>query len=196
MAAAKQSRRDRRRMLALGTALIVLALGLIYLTGGFGRGAEPQSEQSGLEASLEAAPVVGAPAPDFSLIDTRGQPIRLHGLRGQYVLINFWATWCGPCRIEMPALQSRHQRFWDMGLMVLGVNFDEAASAVRAYGEELGLSFPLLLDPGAEVQQLYRMRGYPVSFFVDREGIIRIHHIGVMTEGQLDGYLAELGIGG
>jgi peroxiredoxin len=183
-------------MLALSAVLIALALGLVYLTGGFGRGAEAQSEQSGPEANLEAAPVVGAPAPDFSLIDTRGQPIRLHDLRGQYVLINFWATWCGPCRLEMPALQSGHQRFGDMGLVVLGVNFDETEGAVRAYGEELGLSFPLLLDPGAQVQRLYRMRGYPASFFVDREGIIRIHHIGVITEGQLDGYLAQLGFGG
>ncbi|MGD8554988.1 MAG: redoxin domain-containing protein [Anaerolineales bacterium] len=196
MAAANHSPPDRRRLLVWSAVLTAAALGLVYLTGGFGGGAEALSEQSGLEADLGAAPVLGALAPDFSLINTRGQPIRLHDLRGQYVLINFWATWCGPCRIEMPALQSRHQRFGNMGLVVLGVNFDEAEGAVRAYGEELGLSFPLLLDPGARIQQLYRVRGYPTSFFVDWEGIIRIHHIGVMTEAQLDGYLTQLGFDG
>ncbi len=95
----------------------------------------------------------------------------------------------------MPALEDRYARYKEVGLQVLAVNFDEPLDAVTAFGESFGLSFPLLLDPGGHIQQLYRVRGYPSSYFVDREGVIRIVHIGLMTEGQLDGYLSELGIG-
>ncbi len=111
------------------------------------------------------------------------------------MLINFWATWCGPCRIEMPALQARYDALRDEGFTVLAVDFDEPEDDVRAFRDELDLSFPMLLDPGARVQELYRVRGYPSSFFVDREGVIRVVHIGLMTEGQIDDYLAQVGIG-
>lgn len=139
-------------------------------------------------------PVLEARAPDFSLQTTAGETVRLSELRGQPVLINFWATWCGPCRIEMPAIQARYEMFEDDGLVVLAVNFEESRESVLAYGEELGLSFLLLLDPGGEVQQLYRNRSYPTSFFVDEDGIIQVHHIGVMTDSQLDQNLAEVGL--
>jgi peroxiredoxin len=139
-------------------------------------------------------PVLEARAPDFSLQTTAGETVRLSELRGQPVLINFWATWCGPCRIEMPAIQARYEMLEDDGLVVLAVNFDESRESVLAYGEELGLSFPLLLDPGGEVQRLYRNRSYPTSFFVDEDGIIQAHHIGVMTDSQLDQNLAKAGL--
>jgi cytochrome c biogenesis protein CcmG/thiol:disulfide interchange protein DsbE len=96
----------------------------------------------------------------------------------------------------MPAIQDRYESSKSEGLVVLAVNFDESSEAVTAYGAELGLMFPLLLDPGGEIQKRYRNRSYPTSFFVDAEGIIRAHHIGVMTEGQLDENLTKIGIGG
>jgi len=143
----------------------------------------------------EAAPIVGAQAPDFALLDLEGELVRLTDLRGQPILINFWATWCGPCRLEMPIMQQRFEEFGDQGLIVLAVNFDEPQSIVQAFNSEIGLTFPILLDPGAEVQRLYRMRGYPASFFVDQDGIIQAHHVGLMTEDQLDENLALIGIG-
>jgi peroxiredoxin len=109
------------------------------------------------------------------------------------VLVNFWATWCDPCRLEMPDLQARAERFPDR-LVILGVNFDEPESDVRAFAEELRLTFPLLLDPGAEVQEAYRVLGYPTSVFVDETGIIRAVHVGIMSSDQIDGYLANLGL--
>jgi peroxiredoxin len=150
-----------------------------------------QSDTSG----LEVAPLMGAVAPDFSLLDTEGEQISLSDFRGQPILINFWATWCGPCRLEMPAIQERFEKFKDDGFVVLAVDFDEPLSDVRAYGDELGLTFTLLLDPGAEVQKLYRNRSYPSSFFVDADGVIQVQHIGVMTEGQIDENLAKIGLG-
>jgi peroxiredoxin len=151
-----------------------------------------QAEQLGLEIS----PKQGALAPDFTLQSVDGEPVQLTALRGRPVLINLWATWCAPCRLEMPAIQDRFERYQDDGLVVLAVNFDESAEQVGAFRDELGLTFDLLLDPGAEVQQLYLNRSYPASFFIDGEGVIQVHHLGVMTEGQLDQNLAAIGLEG
>jgi len=139
------------------------------------------------------APEIGAQAPDFALRDLEGNEVRLSDYRGRTVLLTFWATWCGPCRLEMPTFEGRYQELKDDGFTILGLNFDEPAEDVSAFRDELGLSFPLLLDPGGSVQRLYRVRGYPSSIFVDPQGVVRIVHIGLITEGQLRDYLVELG---
>lgn len=145
-------------------------------------------------ATLAIAPVEGSIAPNFSLINIQGEQVKLSDFRGQPVLINFWATWCGPCRIEMPAIQDRFEKHRDEGFVVLAVDFDEPQEDVAFFGEELGLSFDLLLDPGGKIQNLYRVLGYPTSHFVDSNGIIKVQHIGIMTEGQLDDYLSQIGL--
>ena len=139
------------------------------------------------------APEIGAQAPDFALRDLEGNEVRLSDYRGRTVLLTFWATWCGPCRLEMPTFEGRFQELKDDGFTVLGLNYDEPAEDVSAFRDELGLSYPLLLDPGGSVQRLYRIRGYPSSIFVDPQGVVRIVHIGLITEGQLRDYLVELG---
>jgi peroxiredoxin len=144
--------------------------------------------------TLAPAPIVGAPAPDFELDVPQGDPIRLSDLRGKVVLLNFWATWCGPCRVEMPTLQEKYERWREAGFTILGVNFDESPEAVLEFKQELGLSFPLLLDPGGRVQRLYNIRGYPSTVIVDEQGVIRIIHIGILTEGQLQDYLDQVGL--
>lgn len=148
------------------------------------------SDTSGLDVS----PVKGAIAPDFELETIDGETLKLSDFRGKAVLINFWATWCGPCRVEMPAMQSRFETH-SPDFVILAVDNDEPQEIVSAFVDELGLTFNVLLDPGATIQELYQIRGYPSSIFVDADGIIRVVHIGIMTEGQLDGYLAEVGIG-
>ncbi len=173
--------------------------GLIYLISLPGRAEQTPEVAAGSDSQadrLETAPVRGALAPEFSLKNLDGEQVTLSELRGHPILINFWATWCAPCRIEMPAMQDRFERYKDQGFVVLAVDFDEPPSAVEAFRDELGLTFDLLLDPGAEVQELYRNRSYPTSFFVDAAGVIQVHHIGVMTEGQLDEHLGAIGLGG
>ena len=144
--------------------------------------------------SLSASPAIGSPAPDFELLNLAGDQIRLSEMRGTAVLINFWATWCGPCRLEMPAIQEQYERYHPE-LAVLAVDFDEPADVVQKFVDELGLTFEVLLDPGAKVQDLYRVRGYPTTYLVDAEGIVQVYHIGLMTGEQLDRYLAQVGVG-
>ena len=180
----------------LASLLVGLGLGAAYFFGFPERQAAPNpSTAPGQTTPSLPAPVQGAPAPDFQLTNLEGESVRLSELEGRVVLLNFWATWCGPCRVEMPAIQARYEAYADKGLVVLAVNFDEPREDVVDFRDELELTFPMLLDPGAAVQRLYGILGYPTSFFVDRDGVIRVHHIGVMTEQQLDRYLTELDLG-
>jgi peroxiredoxin len=172
-----------------GSALMGLVVGLLLFRA-------PTLPGSGVLAASETAvpaPVVGAPAPDFTLLTVDGESLRLSDLRGKVVAVNFWATWCAPCRLEMPDLQERAERFPDR-LAVIGVNFAETAEEVAAFRREVGVDFPLLLDPEADVQRLYRVLGYPTTFFIDEEGTIRLQHIGLMSGGQLDEYLQQMGL--
>jgi len=177
---------------------IVAGIGIGLLIIGVLRTDDAQTISDGLDEtgpdSLQSLGV-DAPAPNFELSLLSGETVQLDDFQGQVVLLNFWATWCGPCRLEMPAFQERSETYSDE-LSVVAVNFDEPQADVQDFVDELGLTFEILLDPGAEIQRLYQVRGYPTSYFIDTEGIVRILHIGVMTDSQLDDYLADLGIGG
>jgi peroxiredoxin len=145
-------------------------------------------------ATPAPAPVAGAPAPEFVLKDLSGNPVRLSDFAGQPVLINFWATWCGPCRAEMPAIEDRYKTYANSGFVVLAVNVEEPAELINPYVEELGLTFPILLDADASVTRLYRVLGFPSSFWVDGSGTIVAVHTGPMFEDQIDNYLAKAGV--
>jgi peroxiredoxin len=146
-------------------------------------------------SSRPSGPQIGSPAPDFTLQDLDGNVVKLEETLGKVVLLNFWATWCGPCRIEMPFFERTYTEYKDEDFVVLAVDFDEPVEAVRAFQKELNLNFPILLDPGGEVQRTYRVLGYPTSVLIDREGLIHAIHVGIMSEAQLDDYLEELGVG-
>lgn len=166
-------------------------------------GLPDKAPQQQLIPRLPAAPtaqasaggiLLGSPAPDFELRQTDGEAVRLSEQRGQVVLLNFWATWCVPCRTEMPLLQSTADDYADAGLRVFGIDFDEAPESVDNFAAELSLDFPLLLDPGGSIQELYGVRGYPTTAVIDREGNLAAYHIGVLTESQLKGYLEQAGL--
>lgn len=174
--------------------LIAAGIAIIYFFGFPTRGGDNQPTEPFTTDIRQISPEEGAIAPDFTLDNTEGESIQLSQLIGQPVLINFWATWCAPCLTEMPIFQDRFETHNQDGLRILAVDFDEPEEDVVFFKEELGLTFDLLLDPGGEIQTLYRVLGYPTSFFVDSEGVIQVQHIGVMTESQLDGYLEQIGI--
>ncbi len=185
-----------RKILIMIVVLSVLGFTIADVSGSRVMEALPQSEVSPDTIGLEVAPVKGSIAPDFELQNLDGEEVQLSDFRGQPVLINLWATWCGPCRLEMPAIQDRFELYKEEGFVVLAVDFDEPKSVVKEFRDELDLTFEILLDPGASVQNLYRNRNYPSSFFVDETGVIQVHHIGVMTEAQLDENLVKIGVGG
>ncbi|MCS7221446.1 MAG: TlpA disulfide reductase family protein [Anaerolineae bacterium] len=136
---------------------------------------------------------VGFTAPDFTLPQVDGQMLSLRELRGQVVILNFWATWCAPCRAEMPALDRVYRDRHKDGVAVVGVNQLEAAIQVQRYLGQLSLSFPIALDERGKVGRIYRVHALPTTYFVDRQGIIRDMVIGgPMSEATLQSKIAAL----
>ncbi len=115
----------------------------------------------------------GSVAPDFSLPALVGEAQSLRDYRGHVVVLNFWASWCGPCRAEMPDMQVVYSELRDRGLVVLGVNQGEGGDQVKAFASEFGLSFPILLDVDRNVGATYGVNAYPTTFIVDGDGVIR-----------------------
>jgi len=135
--------------------------------------------------------LVGDIAPNFTLTTLSGETVSLADYRGQAVLINFWATWCGPCRREMPDFNSIYAAEQDRGFVVLAINQEESAEQAQAFAEEFEVSFPILLDESGEVGQLYQVRGLPTSYLIDGNGIIRAFHPGLLAAADLYEDLAQ-----
>ena len=133
---------------------------------------------SGLDVKAEE----GALAPDFLLGRLDGGELRLSDLRGQPVVLNFWATWCAPCRKEIPQFVDASERFREQGLVVVGVNLQEGKSIVRPYADDFGMDFPIVIDVDGEVGDAYRLLGLPVTYFIDRDGIVRSVFTGPFEE--------------
>lgn len=128
-------------------------------------------------SSLASSGLTGQPAPDFALKSSNGENLRLSEYRGDVVMINFWATWCGPCRQEMPLLNELYLRYQRVGFSLLGVNIDDDSRKAMNMVAELGVSFPVLFDSHKEVSKLYKVNAMPVTVLVDREGNVRhVHH--------------------
>ena len=185
-------------LLVLGGLLVGLLAGYVIFVGlpsQWPWQPAPAPTAGGHVSSPAPAPVAGAPAPDFTLNSLAGPPVRLSSLKGQVVLINFWATWCVPCQQEMPAIQQAYNTYKGQGFTVLAVNLNEPASDVQAYINNLKLNLPVLLDAGENVSNLYRVRGYPTSFFVDRNGTVAVEQVGMMTDAILAQNLSKVGLG-
>ncbi|MCU7905490.1 MAG: TlpA family protein disulfide reductase [Candidatus Thiodiazotropha sp. (ex Epidulcina cf. delphinae)] len=118
------------------------------------------------------------PAPDFTLKSRSGENIKLSELRGQVVMVNFWASWCGPCRQEMPLLQQLYERYQSMGFTLLGVNVDEERAAADKMLRDIPVSFPILYDDKSRVSKGYRVKAMPSTFMIDRDGQVRYLHKG------------------
>ena len=143
--------------------------------------------------TLEPAPVAGHPAPDFELKTLEGDTLRLSDFKGQPVLVNFWATWCGPCRAEFPDFQEAHVDNAD-NLVIIGVNSTSAdqIDLVDDFVAEMGATFPIVLDETGETVKLYRVLGLPTSVFIDRNGIINELFTGPINKAYIESKLSEL----
>ena len=128
---------------------------------------------------------IGNLAPDFETVTDDGQPIKLSDHRGEIVLLNFWATWCGPCRIEMPEFEAIFNEHSDQGFNIIAINNAESVADVQGFREEFGLSFTLAMDERADIQNQYNIFSYPSTFLLDRDGTILARHFGALTAEQV-----------
>jgi thiol-disulfide isomerase/thioredoxin len=130
-----------------------------------------------------SADIIGQPAPDFALRSMQGPSMRLSEHLGEVVVINFWATWCGPCRQEMPLLDQLYGKYQRAGLVLLSVNIDETAAPALEMAQTLKVSYPVLFDTRKEVSRAYGVSAMPVTVLVDRAGLVRY-----VSEGYKPGY--------
>ena len=174
----------------------LILIGLVIVLGGvwiiFSQASRSDSvARSG--AALEPAPVAGHPAPDFELKTLAGTTLRLSDYKGQPILVNFWATWCGPCRAEFPDFQ---RAFTDNAaeLVIIGVNHTAAdqVELVDDFVAEMGATFPIVLDETGEIVKRYRVLGLPTSVFIDRNGVINEIFTGPINQAYIEAKLAEL----
>lgn len=125
---------------------------------------------------------VGSAAPNFSLERLGGGEIALNDLRGKGVVLNFWGTWCEPCKAEMPALQKKYETYKDQGLEVIGVNISESPITIEPFINQYGINFPILLDRQTQITKLYRIGPIPTTFFISPEGRVEEIFIGQLSE--------------
>jgi cytochrome c biogenesis protein CcmG/thiol:disulfide interchange protein DsbE len=147
------------------------------------------------EEETESFASVGKPAPDFSLNTIDGKVVKLSDFKGKAVLINLWASWCLPCRIEAPSIQAAYEKYKVQGLVILGINYtvQDYLEDIKAFIREFKLTFPILLDETGDISTgLYGMRGLPTSYFIDTEGVLKRIRVGAMLPKKLDEYLTEI----
>lgn len=150
---------------------------------------------AGALGQLAAAPdkvTVDQAAPDFVSQTPDGKSVRLSDLKGSMVALNFWATWCGPCRVEMPELDDAAKRYSDSHLVILGVNAGEDAAQVQNYVQQLGLSFQTVLDQNGTIIDQYDVRAFPTTIWIDAKGVVRAKHLGPLTRDFIDRYVTDL----
>jgi len=179
----------------IAATLLALMFGALLLAQAFqddGDGAAVETSSSG--ALDDRAPIRGEPAPDFELRTIDGELLTLSDLRGSVVWVNFWATWCRPCRRELPDIQKLYEEKQASGLKVLEINYQESPGIATDYFDEVGLELPMLLDHEGSVYDQYRLQGLPDSFFVDRDGNIAQIQYGFLTEDRMREVLADLGL--
>ncbi len=184
-------------------AILPIILTLVLLVTSCSAGSEPAREAS-LTAPAEDAHVgnlappaegaqVGNLAPDFQLQSLDGKVVSLSELRGSPVMLNFWATWCPPCRNEMPYIQQIYEEWSGKGLVLLAIDIGESSSTVKEFVQSYELSFPVLLDIKEDVAQIYNITGIPTTFFIDKDGIIQDKRVGsFQSKEEIAAYLSKI----
>jgi cytochrome c biogenesis protein CcmG/thiol:disulfide interchange protein DsbE len=180
----------RLRQAALALLLGAAILGTVFFLDR-GRG-QTITQITAPGVSGAQAPRVGQPAADFTVAGPDGQSISLAQFQGKPVWINFWATWCAPCRAEFPEMDTVYRQYQDQGLVLLAVSFAEQPQAVRSYLERARPSFTIAVDPPGTVAGQYRVMGLPTHVFIDAEGIVRDVRVGPMNQELMRQKLATI----
>ncbi|MFC5591662.1 thiol-disulfide oxidoreductase ResA [Sporosarcina soli] len=135
---------------------------------------------------------VGDYAPDFALVDLNGEKHQLSEYKGQGVFLNFWGTWCAPCKKEMPAMGRQYEVYKDQGVQILAVNIAEPDLKVRTFAEQYGMTFPTLIDTTKSVMQAYNVKPLPTTLLINPEGKIVKIITGEMSENDIKGYMEQI----
>jgi len=186
----QQVKRSAVPLMVAGAGLILIALAVVFSTR-----LRPGDEQgtSGLGNLPSAIPAeMDFPAPSLALTDLQGNPVTLTDLRGQYVLVNNWATWCPPCRAEMPELEAFYQAHRDENFVLIGISAGDSADQVETFIQQVGVSFPMWLDPGEQALQAFRTNSLPSSYVIDPQGQVRLAWTGAIRYDVLEEYVAPL----
>jgi cytochrome c biogenesis protein CcmG/thiol:disulfide interchange protein DsbE len=188
------------RSVALPLLIVAAIVGAVwYLEGG--RGSETAKVDGYGIVALDAdrnptgrpaVAEIGRAAPDFLLRTLDGRELRLSDLRGRVVLLNFWASWCQPCRSEMPEFVRLYSTQRDRGLEVVAVDLQEAPAPVQGFVDEFGMTFPVVFDRTGEVARTYRVTQLPVTLIIDRDGVIRAAKYGPITPDYIEQELAKV----
>lgn len=188
----RDSPRPVGRLLVGGTVLALVVIGLL-VAGGLVRPSSRAPVPPGVNGPTGRdipGLAVGGPAPDISASDLDGQPVQLSALRGHPVWINFWATWCPPCKTEMPRIEQAYQQYQAQGLIVLGVDLQEPPAAVRAWVQGR-FHWQFVIDNG-KLADLYDLQGVPSHVFIDRAGVVRGVQVGELSADQMAAQLAPI----
>jgi peroxiredoxin len=176
-----------RYLLILGTGLILTGLAFFILLQ------QPAPDASAATDSPLRPAEVNYPAPELTLNDIQGHAASLSELRGQVVLVNLWATWCPPCKKEMPTLQAYYEKHKEQGFVIVAINDGDPQADVIRFAREYGLTFPVWLDPQyIATEQAFKAPNLPSSYIIDRTGIIRLRWVGEIAERALEGYVTPI----
>ena len=175
----------RRRTLLLGAVVTTVLAVVALLATGLGK-----------DPAVAVSPLVGRTAPDFTLAQLDGPELTLSKLRGQVVVVNFWASWCTECRTEQSALDQTWQQFRDSGVVVVGVNFEDTTSDARDYVHTAGLTYPIVEDADSRTALAYGLRGIPETYIVDKSGRIVDRVIGPVDAAGLAGQINSVLLAG
>jgi peroxiredoxin len=170
----------KRRLIMRTVILLVLAAAVVYtLYANFAKDHKQKVAE-------------GDAAPDFVLVDMQGNKHRLSDYRGQGVFLNFWGTWCPPCKKEMPYINNQYHQFKDNGVQVLSVDIQESELAVNQFIERLKLDFPIMIDKDKEVMTAYGVDYLPATFLIDKNGKVVKYSTGELTENKIREYMEKI----
>jgi len=153
----------------------------------------PNAAKAGF-AQESAGPARGSVAPDFDLkvLDSKGQTLKLSSLKGKAVIVNFWATWCEPCKIEMPWLVQLQQKYGPQGLQIVGVVMDDTEEkTISEFAHKMGVNYPVVIGTEKVADSYGGVDGLPISFFLDRSGKVVDHILGLVSESQIEGSIQK-----
>ena len=174
-------------LLLAGSGLLLLGLAVAYWIVGAG------GVITGDAAEISAIPAqVDFPAPPIKLYDLNGKQVSLDDYRGQVILINNWATWCPPCKAEMPTLQTFYELYQDRGFVLIAIDAGDPVDDVQEFTQSYGLTFPVWLDPDSEVLSIFRNDALPSSYVVDSDGSVRLAWTGAISLNMLEKYVTPM----